>query len=70
MSNEVGKNQSLVILFQPEGIRAQNSGGVSYDLTVPCRSRKLAGAMLEAGQAKVVLNLGLKGEWHCRGTPS
>lgn len=30
MSNEVGKSQSLVVLFQPEGVRVgQNSGGVS-----------------------------------------
>lgn len=30
--------------------------------TFPCRSRRLAGAMLGAGLAKVVLNLELKGQ--------
>lgn len=30
------------------------------------RSRKLDGATSGAGLAKVVLNLGLKGEWHTR----
>lgn len=33
-------------------------------VTSPHRSRKLDGATLGAGLAKVVLNLGLKGEWH------
>lgn len=37
-----------------------------HDVTSPRRSRKLDGAMLGAGLAKVVLNLGLKGEWHSR----
>lgn len=35
-----------------------------------CRSRKLAGAMLGAGLAKVVPNLGLKGKWHFGSTSS
>lgn len=35
-------------------------------VTSPRRSRKLDGATLGAGLAKVVLNLGLRGEWHSR----
>lgn len=32
-------------------------------MAFPCRLRKLAGAMLEAGLVKVVPNLVLKGKW-------
>mgnify|MGYP007014514148 CR=1 FL=1 len=32
-------------------------------MAFPCRLRRLAGAMLEAGLVKVVPNLVLKGKW-------